>query len=348
MVRTAAPLATRLSWLWTAWAIEIDNQVEAAGTDRMRRLFRISLPMWTNGLRLIDEDGISVADLQSGAHAACNIGGLERWGWISVGDTVDSHARRPGFGTHRGVRPNTVLRPTRAGSLARRLTPQLIDEAEGAWRSRFGVDALDALRSALATRDPSMPWSPPEVHPADGFRSRVIAGPDIDSAEPPLVAQLGQALTVATLDFERHSESSLPMCADILRALEPDPVSQREMPIRTGVSKEAIAMAVRFAARAGLAHTATDKTIGLTAAGRTALTAYRRWAKRYTNVALGDAVDTILAQHGALSAGLVAPAGGWRAEKPYAKHTARMIDDPTGTLPWQPMVLHRGGWPDGS
>jgi hypothetical protein len=32
-------------------------------------------------LRLIDEDGVTVDDLRARARAACNIGGLERWGW---------------------------------------------------------------------------------------------------------------------------------------------------------------------------------------------------------------------------------------------------------------------------
>jgi hypothetical protein len=34
------PLTTLLSWTWTAFAIETDNAVEAAGSERVRRLFR--------------------------------------------------------------------------------------------------------------------------------------------------------------------------------------------------------------------------------------------------------------------------------------------------------------------
>ena len=79
------PLTTLLSWAWTAFAIEADNAVEAAGSERIRRLFRISMPMWANGLRFIDDQGITVDGLRVRARAACNIGGLERWGWITVG-----------------------------------------------------------------------------------------------------------------------------------------------------------------------------------------------------------------------------------------------------------------------
>jgi hypothetical protein len=86
-----------LSWLWIAQTIEIDNLVETAGADRVGRCVRISLPMWSNGLRHVDEDGVTVDVLQGRARARCNLGGLERWGWISLGDP--SAARRTGYGT---------------------------------------------------------------------------------------------------------------------------------------------------------------------------------------------------------------------------------------------------------
>jgi hypothetical protein len=50
----------------------------------------------------------------------------------------------------------------------------------------------------------------------------------------------------------------------------------------------------------------------------------------------------------ALSAGLRPPQDGWRNTKPHVAQTERLIADPIGVLPWQPMVLHRGRWPDGS
>src|SRR5262245_66657901 len=78
------PLTTLLSWTWIAFTIEVDNAVEAAGAERVGGLFRISMPMWANGLRFIEEEGVTVGDLHARAHAACNLGGLERWGWISI------------------------------------------------------------------------------------------------------------------------------------------------------------------------------------------------------------------------------------------------------------------------
>ena len=83
------PLTTLLSWTWIVHTMEVDNAFEAVSTGRVGHRFRISLPMWTNGLRLIDEDGVTVDDLRARARAACNIGGLERWGWISIGDLTN-------------------------------------------------------------------------------------------------------------------------------------------------------------------------------------------------------------------------------------------------------------------
>jgi hypothetical protein len=40
--------------------------------------------------------------------------------------------------------------------------------------------------------------------------------------------------------------------------------------------------------------------------------------------------------------------GGWRARNPYLRQTTAVLDDPGAALPHYPMVLHRGGWPDGS
>jgi len=49
-----------------------------------------------------------------------------------------------------------------------------------------------------------------------------------------------------------------------------------------------------------------------------------------------------------LARGLEPAPGGWRAQPPYAARTAAMLRDPNAALPHFPMVLHRGGWPDGN
>ena len=42
------------------------------------------------------------------------------------------------------------------------------------------------------------------------------------------------------------------------------------------------------------------------------------------------------------------PAGGRAARNPYRARTQAMLADPVSALPRYPMVLHRGGYPDGS
>jgi hypothetical protein len=343
-VTAGVPLTTLLSWTWIAFTIEADNGVEAAATDRVSRLFRISLPMWANGLRFIDDAGITVAELRTRARAACNVGGLERWGWITVGDA--DQQRRPGFGTQRGVSRDTVLRPTRAGAYARRVWPRAVAGLEQRWETRFGAGVVGSLREALLPLAGPMPWAPPEVHASDGFLSHVIDGPP-DEDDVPLAGLLGQALTALTLEHEQDAEVSLPLGANILRVIGDETVPVLDLPRRSGVSEEAVAMATGYLARHELADL-PERSITLTPPGRDALDGYEVRAGRPGHQALRACLEAIVAQREALAEGLRPPEGGWRAAKPYLTQTERLLADPAAALPWQPMVLHRGGWPDGA
>ena len=60
------------------------------------------------------------------------------------------------------------------------------------------------------------------------------------------------------------------------------------------------------------------------------------------------AADALLADTQALGAGLRPHPEGWRAHPPYLAQTTAVLADPRGSLPHFPMVLHRGGYPDGS
>jgi hypothetical protein len=367
-------LTTLLSWAWIALVIEVDNAFEAACSDRMRRHFRISFAMWANGLRCIDEGGITVGELRAASKAACNLGGLERWGWIAIGDAVDagtnvSDKRRAGFGSHRGITDSTVVRPTPDGSLARRMWPEILERVEHAWWERFGGDAVETVRAGLDGLGRKMPWAPPEVHPSDGFWTHIrdadtasmsvtdemagTAGKDKtrDTSEEtirPLAAVLGQALTTLTLNHEAGSQISLPLAVNGLRLLGDGPVRIRDLPVRGGISKEAVAMVTGYLARKGLAEVGAGRTISLTSSGAHALRDYHRRAEMTQHSSLRMPLYGVLAQSDALSAGLVPPTGCWRGEAPYLKQTARLLADPTEAMPRHPMVLHRGGWPDGS
>ncbi|MCW2530285.1 MAG: hypothetical protein JWM76_5145 [Pseudonocardiales bacterium] len=344
------PLSALLSWAWVAHTIEIDNAFEAVSADRVGRCVRISLAMWTNGLRHIDEDGVTVDQLRAHARAACNIGGLERWGWISVGDT--GGGRRAGYGSHRGVTGETVLRPTRAGRYARRAWPKVVHGVQARWRTRFGDRVVDALLEALLLEGPgearALPWSPPEVNPSDGFQSHTIDGPKGGEQERPLVALLGQALTRLTVEHERDAEVSLPLSANVLRVVGSGAVRVRDLPGLSGISKEAAAMAVAYLNRGGLASITSERVLSLKPDGLDALDGYRQRCTQSEDAALRAALEDLLGQGSALSAGLLPPQACWRAENPYLTQTRRLLANPTAALPWQPFVLHRAGWPDGS
>jgi hypothetical protein len=301
--------------------------------------------MWANGLRFIGEDGVSVGELRARARAACNIGGLERWGWITVGDAEGG--RRAGYGSHRGVTSGTVLRVTRAGAYARRLWPEVAASTEQRWRDRFGGEVVDSLRDALRRYAGSMPSAPPEVHPSDGFRTHVVEGPAPDEDEW-LAGRLGQALTSLTLAHEQGSRVSLPLAANFLRVIGGEKVRIRDLPALSGVSREAVAMATGYLERHGLAESGPQRSIALTAAGRAALGDYRARATAGEDQVLRAALEAVVSQRETLAEGLVPPPGGWRGENPYLAQTRRVLADPAAALPWQPMVLHRGGWPDGS
>jgi hypothetical protein len=334
------PLLTLVSWAWIAFVIELDNAVEARQAGNVGRVFRISFPMWANGLRLIAADGIEVEELSRHAGASCNVPGLERWGWITVGASTGS--RRAGYGSKRGIRPDTVLRPTRAGEYARELWPETVADVEARWERRFGRQVVAALRTALAPFDGALPWAPPEVRSPDGFRTRATS--TVADRDGSLVVILGRTLTRLTLEHERDATVAVPIAANVLRVAGP----LAGVPRRAGISKEAVAMSASYLVRHGFAARGPDRTLALTAAGRAALDDYTARVSQRDDDALRVALIALLDQRDALSAGFVPPPGCWRGAKPYLAQTERLLADPTAALPRHPMVLHRGGWPDGS
>jgi hypothetical protein len=342
------PTSALLSWVWTAWVIELDNEFEAQCTERVGQLFRISYAMWANGLRLVDEDGITVADLQRRAGAGCNLPGLERWGWITLGDANEPRA---GFGSSRGVRAHTVVRPTRAGRFARREWPRVLDTVEQRWNTRFGTPTLDALRARLRESLAVVPWGVPEVAAANGFRTLLVDTDASTDDDGSLIVLLSRALTDLTVQHERDATVSLPLGANVLRVIGEGAdagARVRDLPERAGISKEAAAMSSSFLTRHRLAATGADRTVALTPKGIAALADWVARSAAQGHDALRSELEGMLVNTDALRAALTPPADGWRAQKPYLARTRRLLADPGAALPWQPMVLHRGGWPDGS
>ena len=364
-----APLSTPLSRVLVAFTIELDNEFERRFAEAGGGARVTSLVMWSNFLRFVG-DGIAVGELPSAsgipkARTLSTLGGLERWRYIAVGPAGE----RDGYGSARGVRDDWVVRLTPAGRKAADIWPALFGEIEGRWQERFGADAIDELRRALqgivGRVDVELREYLPIVDGKNGMAVDLapLERREADAGQPPLSAVLSQALLAYTIDFERESELSLPLTENGVRVLDGKGELVRDLPSAAGVSKEAIAMALTFLAKndyvAVSGKTAATKRVRLTKKGREACDGRdglhaqveKGWEQRFGAgelKRLRSSLQAILDQREALSRGLEPYPEGWRASKPYVERTQALVEDPLGALPHYPMVLHRGGWPDGS
>ena len=339
-------LPTALAQALIAFTIEFDNEFEHRIEHHIANkggggVLLTSMVMWSNFMRLIPAGGIPLRAVEANGRIT-NLGGLQRWGYISIEPADQTVRLKPG-----GRRAQEVWRPLAA-------------EIEQRWRERFGDAAIDELRQALSSvADPALPLYMPVLGYADGMRAGHVRGAPGAVAED-LPALLSQALLSFTLEYEEESALSLAMGADVVRVLSADGVQVRNLPALSGVSKEAITAAVGFLQRNGYAVVEPDpasrsKLVRLTEQGlaaqaqhaRLAKTVERRWRKR-----LGGDFDRLakaLITGRQLALGLEPYPDGWRAARnPYRARTQAVLADPASALPQYPMVLHRGGYPDGS
>jgi hypothetical protein len=366
-------LSTDLSHVLLVFTIEADNHIEQRLRDTGVR--PVSFVMWSNVMRYVTEAGITVGDLADASHqphkpVASLVGGLERWRYLAVDH--DRHqgviGRRAGFGSAAGVNPRTMLRPTTAGAMAKQLWLPLAGEVEDRWVRRFGSQEVEELRSALAGIDHQLHTAMPRYLPVLSARG-LFAGPVValresdGHSERELTTLLSRVLLAYTLDYEHGSAVSLPVAANVLRVLTPESTPIKSLPLATGLSDEAVSMSLTWLAREGYATVAADrngrgKVVAPTAAGSDAQILHAQrltdvdtaWEERFgpgTVASLRASLASIL-RDSALPDGLMTPVGGWRAERRYKARTDAFIDDPTTALPRSPVVLHRGGWPDGS
>ncbi len=344
----ALTLPALLSGGLVAFTIEVDNEFEhrmphttaaaKARREPRRGPWLTSLVMWVNVLRHIDDGGTPRAEVHARARTTSDsLAGLQRWGYITVDDDV--------------------LRLTAAGRQAADVWRPLVGEVEGRWRQRFGAGPVDRLRAELAAVlagvDLEMPGYLPILQPTTGGRTTPPPPrrTPVDS-DAELLTLLAQVLLAFTVDVERDAPVALPLSADVLRVVGRKPRRVAELPSLSGVSKEAHAMSLGFLGRVGCVVVETDPTTGrgkvaaLTPKGARAAAKVRRtvaateveWAADDLRAALTAIVgDDLDAERSALFTGLVPYPDGWRASV-----------RPPATLPHHPMVLHRGGYPDGS
>jgi methyltransferase (TIGR00027 family) len=316
-------LSALLSQALVAFTIETDNEAEHrmqyrtadhGASERGSGPWLTSLVMYENCLRFLDQPR-TVAELQSLARAVTNLDGMRRWGYVTIsgtGVTASGRRKRPG--------PDAVLRATSAGQRAREVWAPLPALVEEHWRERYGADQIGALRDALVTiagqLDPGLPDCLPILGP--GLYGRLAAVPSGGQAgsasggrenrDPlPLNALLSRPLLAFALEYESESDLSLPVSADVLRVLTAEGVQVRELPVLSGVSKEAIAMAMGVLSGTRLVATEPDPAGGrgkiarLTQKGIAAQHAYgerlarceRRWQDRLDSVAVATVRDVL-------------------------------------------------------
>jgi hypothetical protein len=319
----------------------------------------VSMVMWENCMRFVTDEPITVAELLTRTRTGTNLDGMRRWGYI----TIDGTARKIHHG-HPG--PEAVVRATARGLRARQIWLPLAGLIEQRWRDRFGASLHDRLRDALVAvagqLDPGLPDCLPIL--GAGLRSR---GPDpalpprpgaADITGLPLPALLSRVLLSFALEYEQEAELSLAVSANLLRVLGPEGIRLRDLPALTGISKEAVSWALGLLTRGRRAVEEPDpaasrgKVARLTSRGLEAQLMHRellgvleqRWRDRFTAAgidALRQALEALaLPADGRpppLFRGLQTYPGNWRAQI-----------RPPGLLPHYPMVLHRGGYPDGS
>jgi DNA-binding MarR family transcriptional regulator len=358
------PLSALLSPVLVAFTIELDNEFERGLAATGLRARVTSFVMWSNFLRFVG-DGIEVGDLPDvaglpKARLLSTLGGMERWGYVTVGP--QSGSRREGYGSARGLRGDWVVRPTEAGRAAAETWQPLPREIERRWEDRMGVDAVRELQGSLRLvvdgLDVELPEYLPIVGSTNGMFAEVSpAGPQLP-ADDHLPALLSHALLAYTLEVEQRAELSLPLGENVVRVLDEDGTAVKELPLAAGVSNEAVSMALTSLRKSGHA-VVESKVVRLTPKGRQARErsaraheeVERAWLERFGDeaiVRLRAVLQILLDPPSLLARGLEPPPNGWRATKQYLEHTNAVLADPVAALPRYPMVLHRGGWPDGS
>jgi DNA-binding MarR family transcriptional regulator len=365
------PLPTLLSHALVAFMLEFDNETEHRMQHRttnhgstagsLAGPWLVSMVMWANCMQFVEDGGITVREIERLARTKTNWHGMQRWGYIRVEpDSNDSRAKPP--------RRDWVVRATPGGRKAREVGRPLFGEIEKRWQERFGKDEIEELRESLWEVARQFDVELPDCLPILGY-GLFSSGPDDDGASPagrsdragsrlPLSALLSRVLLAFAIDFERESDVSLAIGANLLRVLNEKGVRVRDLPRLTGVSKESLSMATgilrkkRFAVIEAEEPGSRTKVARLTAKGKEAQDAYRKllaaiekhWETRFggeTIDRLRESLERLAGEPGAqtppLFAGLEPYRDGWRAAKPKPE-----------TLPHFPMVLHRGGFPDGS
>jgi DNA-binding MarR family transcriptional regulator len=351
------PLPALLSQPLVAFVIEFDNEFEHQMPHRTtthgstpgspNAPWLVSMVMWANFLRFVPADGIPIAELRR----LLRIDAKSMRNWLT---------RMGKWWGYVVVESNKLVRPTIAGRQAQAVWQPLADVIEQRWRTRFGDDAIDQLRESLWELAGNLNIELPDSLPILGYglyTSTAAQQPKAglsheSSAGLSLPALLSKVLFAFAIEFERDSPVSLAISANVLRLVGNEGVRVRDLPRFAGVSKEAVVMSLNFLKKRGYStlqsqsFTSSARVLALTPKGR-----YRRqmygervqaiedlWQQRFGSDTLRRLRELLASFVGEpLFRGLEPYPGGWRASLPKPR-----------SLPHYPMILHRGGFPDGS
>jgi DNA-binding MarR family transcriptional regulator len=370
-------LSTLLSHALVAFIIEFDNEFEHQMPHRTtnhgttpgasRAPWLVSMVMWTRFLQFVPSSGITIGRLQplvGLSHKGMQVW-LTRlsqwWGYLRVvPDPADPRPNVP--------RAEWLVHPTTAGAQAQEIWRPLGGIVERRWADRFGKDTVSSIRDSLGSMFQRLHSGLPDSLPILGY-GLFTAGPEPEWQQPggpdevsttqlPLSALFSRVLYALASEYERESSVSMAISANLLRVLDVNGVPARELPQRTGVSKEAVAMALGVLEERQFAVSEADSAGGrfkvarLTVAGQQAQTLYHsrlagveaRWRAQLGS----DVVQSVRAD----LEPIVEPRPGepsplLQGLEPYPDGWRRAVPRPT-TLPHYPMMLHRGGFPDGS
>jgi DNA-binding MarR family transcriptional regulator len=337
-----------------AFTIEFDNEFEhqvphrttnyPSTTEARAAPWLVSMVMWLKFMRFIPNEGLPASELR-------------RMLGMSVKDT-NMWLTRMGKWWGYLVVEGGVVRPTAGGRQANAVWRSLTPMIENRWEERFGKEEIKRLREALWEFASRVATDLPDSLPILGY-GLFSKPPDdergITVSERALPILLSKVLLAFAIEFERHSEVSLAISANVLRLGEG--VKVRDLPKLSAVSKEAIAMALSFLEKRGYASIKPEapgsrlKVLTLTPKGKHARDEYFRlvwaieeqWQKEFGEKivsTLRDSLEQLVGeptQQSPLFRGLEPYADNWRAALPRPE-----------ALPHYPMVLHRGGFPDGS
>lgn len=336
------PLTTLLSRALLALTIDIDTEIElrlphvttshGSSNSGLGAPWLISLAMWADFLRHLGAGQLPVLEVyrRAGLDARTVKGylGLHRWGYVLHGpDADDPRPKVP--------KKDWVVSQNGNGKRWHETYPSVIAEVERRWEAHHGRAAVDELREMLAASldaEAPMPQYLPVV--TGDLRTRLGRA---DPPEPPqigLVGLLARALLGSTLRLEAELPLSMPVLANVVRVTNDEGVLVRDLPHLTGAAKEGVTWMTNALVRSG--HGMIDvggrkKRLRLTDAGRAAKAAYEQAVRAVDDGPLRAALEPID----------VSPAPryerGWRAH----------VKAPD-TLPHHPVVLHRGGYPDGA